>query len=216
MKSPVRANWPSPGVARRGIGIKSPHDIGWLADLTVGRLMRTDPKVVLDTTPLRELREKFPPGSAKHVFVVSEAGKLVGTLDMAAIHDQSQDEALDSRFARVGERTRDQQHFARVTFIPSALCILATIVGMVDRHYSLATLPWTLGFLAPIICPIGTAMVIYAARPVLSTRQGEGSRVWGKLSIVTSFVAGIAVAIAWLIVTRVLGQWTFGIPAVPY
>ncbi len=85
---------------QRGIGIRSPHDIGWLADLTVGRLMRTDPKVVLDTTPQRELREKFPPGSAKHVFVVSETGKLVGTLDMAAIHDQSQDEALDSRFAR--------------------------------------------------------------------------------------------------------------------
>jgi CIC family chloride channel protein len=85
---------------QRGIGIHSPHDIGWLADLTVGRLMRTDPKVVLDTTPLRELREKFPPGSAKHVFVVSESGAFVGTLDMAAIHDEKQDEALDSRFAR--------------------------------------------------------------------------------------------------------------------
>jgi CIC family chloride channel protein len=85
---------------QRGIGIRSPHDIGWLADLTVGRLMRTDPKVVLDTTPLRELREKFPPGSAKHVFVVSEHGAFVGTLDMAAIHDEKQDEALDSRFAR--------------------------------------------------------------------------------------------------------------------
>jgi CIC family chloride channel protein len=85
---------------QRGIGIHSPHDIGWLADLTVGRLMRTDPKVVLDTTPLRELREKFPPGSAKHVFVVSESGAFVGTLDMAAIHDEKQDAALDSRFAR--------------------------------------------------------------------------------------------------------------------
>jgi CIC family chloride channel protein len=85
---------------QRGIGIHSPHDIGWLADLTVGRLMRTDPKVVLDTTPLRELREKFPPGAAKHVFVVSDSGAFVGTLDMAAIHDEKQDEGLDSRFAR--------------------------------------------------------------------------------------------------------------------
>ena len=85
---------------QRGIGIRSPHDIGWLADLTVGRLMRTDSKVVLDTTPLRELREKFPPGAAKHVFVVSEAGKFVGTLDMAAIHDEKQNEALDARVAR--------------------------------------------------------------------------------------------------------------------
>jgi CIC family chloride channel protein len=85
---------------QRGIGIRSPHDIGWLADLTVGRLMRTDVKVVLDTTPLRELREKFPPGSAKHVFVVSEGGSFMGTLDIAAIHDEQQDEVLDSRFAR--------------------------------------------------------------------------------------------------------------------
>jgi CIC family chloride channel protein len=85
---------------QRGIAISSPHDIGWLADLTVGRLMRTDTKVVLDTTPLRELREKYPPGSAKHVFVVSESGSYMGALDMAAIHDQQQDELLDSRFAR--------------------------------------------------------------------------------------------------------------------
>jgi chloride channel protein, CIC family len=85
---------------QRGIGIRSPHDIGWLADLTVGRLMRADPKVVLDVTPLRELRQKFPPGSVKHVFVVSEAGAFVGALDMAAVHDEKQDEVLDSRFAR--------------------------------------------------------------------------------------------------------------------
>jgi CIC family chloride channel protein len=40
---------------QRGIGIRSPLDIGWLADLTVGRLMRTDAKTVPDTTPLKEL-----------------------------------------------------------------------------------------------------------------------------------------------------------------
>src|SRR5260221_6126532 len=85
---------------QRGIAISSPHDIGWLADLTVGRMKRTDTKVVLDTTPLRELREKYPPGSAKHVFVVSESGNYMGALDMAALHDQQQDELLDSRFAR--------------------------------------------------------------------------------------------------------------------
>jgi len=85
---------------QRGIGVRGPHDIGWLADLTVGRLMRTDTKVVLDTTPLRELREKFPPGSAQHVFVVSEGGAFVGTLNVAAVHDEQQDEVLDSRYAR--------------------------------------------------------------------------------------------------------------------
>ena len=48
---------------QRGIGIRGAHDIGWLADLTVSRLMRADAKMVPETTPLAELREKFPPGS---------------------------------------------------------------------------------------------------------------------------------------------------------
>jgi CIC family chloride channel protein len=78
---------------QRGIGIRSPHDIGWLADLTVSRLMRADPKTELETTPLAELREKYPPGSVKRVFVVSESGDFGGALDVAALHDDKRTEA---------------------------------------------------------------------------------------------------------------------------
>ncbi|MFI5000565.1 MAG: chloride channel protein [Reyranellales bacterium] len=85
---------------QRGLGIRSPHDIGWLADLTVGRLMRADPKVVLDTTPLSEVREKYPPGSTKRVFVVSDAGALVGALDIAAVHEAKDEEGAAPRVAR--------------------------------------------------------------------------------------------------------------------
>jgi CIC family chloride channel protein len=85
---------------QRGIGIRSPHDIGWLADLTVGRLMRADPKTEPETAPLAELREKYPPGSVKRVFVVSQAGDYLGALDMAALHEEKQPEALASRTAR--------------------------------------------------------------------------------------------------------------------
>ncbi len=84
---------------QRGLGIRSPHDIGWLADLTTARLMRTDPKLVRDTMPLAEIREKFPPGSAKRVFVVSEEGAFAGTLDVAALHDAEPAEAPDRRIA---------------------------------------------------------------------------------------------------------------------
>lgn len=73
---------------QRGIGIRSAHDIGWLADLTVSRLMRTDAKTVPETTPAAELRERFPPGGTKRVFVVSEAGEYVGSLDIAALHEE--------------------------------------------------------------------------------------------------------------------------------
>jgi chloride channel protein, CIC family len=85
---------------QRGIGIRGAHDIGWLADLTVGRLMRADPKVVQEGMSLREVRAKYPPGTAKRVFVVSGDGTFLGALDMATIHDVKQDEVLDGKFAR--------------------------------------------------------------------------------------------------------------------
>jgi chloride channel protein, CIC family len=85
---------------QRGLGIRSPHDIGWLADLSVGRLMRTDATVVPENTSIKELREKFPPGSAKHVFVVSDKGLYIGALDSPDVHDAQQDDMLETRFAR--------------------------------------------------------------------------------------------------------------------
>ncbi|SJZ47700.1 chloride channel protein, CIC family [Enhydrobacter aerosaccus] len=85
---------------QRGLGIRSPHDIGWLADLSVGRLMRSDAPVVPENMPLRQLRERFPPGSAKYVFVVSEKGIYIGMLSSADLHDSQHNEKLDTRFAR--------------------------------------------------------------------------------------------------------------------
>jgi CIC family chloride channel protein len=81
---------------QRGIGIRGAHDIGWLADLTVARLMRADPKIESAATPLAELREKYPPGSITRVFVVSEEGDFMGSLDMAALHDEKRTETAAS------------------------------------------------------------------------------------------------------------------------
>jgi len=92
---------------QRGLGIRSPHDIGWLADLSVGRLMRSDPKVVPEKMTLREIREKYPPGSAKRIFVVSEDGAFAGALDIAAVHDTAQDQSLDGQAARDFATERD-------------------------------------------------------------------------------------------------------------
>jgi CIC family chloride channel protein len=85
---------------QRGIGIRGAHDIGWLADLTVGRLMRADPKIVQEGMSVREIRAKYPPGSAKRVFVVAKDGVFMGQLDMAAVGDVTDEEALDGKFAR--------------------------------------------------------------------------------------------------------------------
>jgi chloride channel protein, CIC family len=85
---------------QRGIGIRGAHDIGWLADLTVGRLMRADPKLVQEGMSVREIRAKYPPGTAKRVFVVGKEGVFLGQLDMGAIDEVKEEEALDGKFAR--------------------------------------------------------------------------------------------------------------------
>lgn len=72
---------------QRGLSIRSPHDIGWLADLTVGRLMRQDAKIVSASVLISSVREKYPLGAVKRLFVVSSSGAYCGVLDMTAIHD---------------------------------------------------------------------------------------------------------------------------------
>jgi len=70
---------------QRGINIRSPHDIGWIADLTVAKLMRNDPIIVDDQIPLADLRAKYPPETAKSIFVQKE-GRFVGTIDVLSLH----------------------------------------------------------------------------------------------------------------------------------
>jgi CIC family chloride channel protein len=79
----------------RGLGLKGAHDIGWIADMTVAKLMRSDPKLVPTTMNLRALREKYPPGSVARVFAVAPDGHYAGWLDMAEAHDPQIDEAID-------------------------------------------------------------------------------------------------------------------------
>ncbi len=69
------------------MSIRSAHDVGWLADLTVGRLMRQDMKTVIATTTITGVRQKYPLGSAKRLFVTSQSGQYCGVLDVAALYD---------------------------------------------------------------------------------------------------------------------------------
>jgi len=89
---------------QRGLGIRSPHDIGWLADLTVGKLMRADPKIVPAEMTLGALRAQFPLGGAKRVFV-ARGTSYAGAIDVTALHDKKHDAQLDSVTA--GEAASD-------------------------------------------------------------------------------------------------------------
>jgi CIC family chloride channel protein len=79
----------------RGLGLKGAHDIGWIADMSVARLMRSDPKLVPADMVLKALREKYPPGSTARVFAVAPDGHYAGWLDMAEVHDPQIDDVVD-------------------------------------------------------------------------------------------------------------------------
>jgi CIC family chloride channel protein len=70
----------------RGEAIRSAHDIGWINDLTAGRLMRRDLRRVLADTSLAEFRRLFPLGPVTQVVAVDEAGRYAGMVLVAEAH----------------------------------------------------------------------------------------------------------------------------------
>jgi CIC family chloride channel protein len=71
----------------RGINLKGAHDIGWLRELTVDRIMRRDPRVVDPGFALGRIAEEFPLGTGGSVFVVDETGYYRGSADVAKVHE---------------------------------------------------------------------------------------------------------------------------------
>lgn len=84
---------------QRGKSIKGAHDIGWIADLTVQRLVRADAVTVRQCVPLLELREMVPLGSRSRIFAVDNDQRYVGTIDVAMIHDPDLDAAAEGLVA---------------------------------------------------------------------------------------------------------------------
>jgi CIC family chloride channel protein len=70
----------------RGETIRSAADIGWLRDLTVGRMMRHDVKTVSSEMTAAAFREAFPPGSTGQVVAVDIHGRYAGMVMVAEAH----------------------------------------------------------------------------------------------------------------------------------
>jgi CIC family chloride channel protein len=70
----------------RGETIRSAADVGWLRDLTVRSLMRSDLTTVAVDIKIGEFREKFPLGSKTQVVAVDAAGRYVGLALVAEAH----------------------------------------------------------------------------------------------------------------------------------
>ena len=70
----------------RGETIRSAADIGWIRDLTVGKMMRQDMTTVNAAMPIEAFREGFPPGSKTQVVAVDGEGRYAGLALVAEAH----------------------------------------------------------------------------------------------------------------------------------
>ncbi|HVQ67368.1 MAG TPA: chloride channel protein [Bradyrhizobium sp.] len=70
----------------RGETIRSAADVGWIRDLTVGRLMRQDMTTAPVDMPIGEFRQRFPLGSKTQVVAVDGDGRYVGLALTAEAH----------------------------------------------------------------------------------------------------------------------------------
>ncbi len=70
----------------RGESIRSAVDVGWIRNLTVGRMMRGDVRTVAADTSLAVFRRDYPLGSVARVIVTDEAGRYAGIIWVADAH----------------------------------------------------------------------------------------------------------------------------------
>jgi CIC family chloride channel protein len=88
----------------RGESIKSAHDVGWIRNLTVERLMRPDVHVIGAETTLPDFRSQFPLGSAQRVVLLDDAGRYAGMVLLADVHSIAPDP---------GDETKTMSGFAK-------------------------------------------------------------------------------------------------------
>ncbi|WP_051335542.1 chloride channel protein [Methylocapsa acidiphila] len=93
----------------RGESIRSAQDVGWIRDLTVAGLMRTDLASAPADLPIAEFVARFPLGSAQWVAAVDPSGRYAGLIFLPDAHlaDREADagRAAVAQVARFPDRT---------------------------------------------------------------------------------------------------------------
>src|SRR5262249_49071598 len=82
----------------RGETIRSAADVGWIRDLTVGRMMRPDFHTVQRDTTIEAFRTQFPLGSTTQVIAVDPDGHYVGMVIVPEAHgvEEGLDKPVDA------------------------------------------------------------------------------------------------------------------------
>jgi CIC family chloride channel protein len=133
----------------RGERIRSAADVGWIRELTVRRMMRSDIRTVPAHTTVARFRLVFPLGSTSHVVALDEDKGYAGIVLVAEAHSPELDETL---------AVRDILHFPGTTLLPTmtvkeavalfdkaeaeALAVIETpksreVVGLLTEAYAL-------------------------------------------------------------------------------
>ncbi len=92
----------------RGEAIRSAVDIGWMRNLTVGRMMRREVRTVRADTPLSAFKRDFPLGAAQRV-VVLDADDRYGGIVLPSDAHADEDE---------GHNVGDVVHYADTVLLP--------------------------------------------------------------------------------------------------
>ena len=92
----------------RGEAIRSAVDIGWMRNLTVGRMMRRDMRTVRLDTTLAAFRRQVPLGAVDRVVVTDEAGRYAGIVLTPEAH------GAEETISRIAELL----HYANSALLP--------------------------------------------------------------------------------------------------
>ena len=75
----------------RGESIRSAVDIGWMRNLTVGRMMRREIRTVPADTPIEVFRRQYPLGSVNRVIALDAQGRYAGIIWLSDAHAAAED-----------------------------------------------------------------------------------------------------------------------------
>jgi CIC family chloride channel protein len=76
----------------RGEAIRSAVDIGWMRNLTVGRMMRREVRTVRAGTPLAAFKRDFPLGATQRVVVLDDDDRYAGIVFPPEAHADAEDD----------------------------------------------------------------------------------------------------------------------------
>ncbi|MBP1852976.1 chloride channel protein [Rhizobium halophytocola] len=124
----------------RGESIRSAHDVGWIRNLTVDKLMRTDMRKANAGMTLAEFREAFPLGSTQKVVIVDDDDRYVGMVPVPEVYsdvlaegeEPSLDKYIDLRNDFLQPKMNARQ--AAGTFDRARAEVLAVVNNLIERR----------------------------------------------------------------------------------